>query len=483
MTIIQRTLLGSGILSFIIVGVAAFGIVRLRGVHQTAKASTQVALPRIIHTAEILSAIAENHFRIARYLADETPQVRERLRAQCLGAAKVIDASFAHYRATTHTAADHEDLGALWNARTNYVAQWKHLFEIAETDSVAATEHFQTAVVPAFETIRTVGGELTSKNTAFALREAAALERDIRRSQGILMAIGGAGGLAGLLIACVTARRINRALEQVAASIEASADQVTIASDQIAASSQSLVQTAAVSAAGIEETHSSVSEIVHLTNRNAESARHAKTLASSTREATDTGLGEVHALREAMQGIQEASDSVAKIIRGIDEIAFQTNILALNAAVEAARAGESGLGFAVVADEVRSLAQRSADAARETTTKIQAALQRTQEGACVMARVSEGFERIATRTRETDEIVAGIVQVSQEQETTLGHLNQAMAQINHLTQGTAANAEESSAAADSMKQQALSLNESLSRLRALVGPAVRAVEQPATESK
>ena len=147
----------------------------------------------------------------------------------------------------------------------------------------------------------------------------------------------------------------------------------------ITASSQSLAEGASEQAASLEETSASLEEMSSMTRHNAENAQKANELAKQARSAADKGVADMQAMNAAMEAIKNSSDDIAKIIKTIDEIAFQTNILALNAAVEAARAGEAGMGFAVVADEVRNLAQRSAQAAKETAGQIEGAI--SQDGA------------------------------------------------------------------------------------------------------
>jgi methyl-accepting chemotaxis protein len=170
-----------------------------------------------------------------------------------------------------------------------------------------------------------------------------------------------------------------------------------------------------------------------------------------------------------MSAIQTSSSEVAKIIKSIDEIAFQTNILALNAAVEAARAGEAGAGFAVVAEEVRNLAERSAQAARETARKIQDALDKSSQGVAVSEKVAASFGQINAKAATVDDLVAGIATASAEQASGLEQLNSAMAEMDKVTQSNAANAEESASAAEELNAQAVSQREAVAELLALAG--------------
>jgi methyl-accepting chemotaxis protein len=154
-----------------------------------------------------------------------------------------------------------------------------------------------------------------------------------------------------------------------------------------------------------------------------------------------------------MEQIKAASDDIAKILKTIDEIAFQTNILALNAAVEAARAGEAGAGFSVVAGEVRALAKRSAVAARETAAKIDDCAQKSRQGVEISAGVAANFETIQQQIRRLDGLVANIASASDEQSTGLGQLNSSVQKLDHVVERTAASAEESAAVASELGER------------------------------
>ncbi|MFT3782150.1 MAG: methyl-accepting chemotaxis protein [Nibricoccus sp.] len=264
-------------------------------------------------------------------------------------------------------------------------------------------------------------------------------------------------------------RGITRSLKLIATHLGDGAGQVTAAAGQVAAASQSLAEGSSEQAASLEETGSSLEEMASMTKRNADSARQAKELAAETRAAAELGSSDVAEMKAAMDAIKSSSDEISKIIKTIDEIAFQTNILALNAAVEAARAGEAGAGFAVVADEVRSLAQRAAHSAHETGTKIEEAIQRSEGGVRISAKVVASLNQIVEKARKVDSFVAEIAQASSEQSDGIAQLNTAIVQMDKVTQSNASNAEETASAAEELSGQAATLTEIVADLQQLVG--------------
>ena len=208
-----------------------------------------------------------------------------------------------------------------------------------------------------------------------------------------------------------------------------------------------------------------------MTKRSAENSQKANDLAREARGAAEKGAEDMRQMSGAMEAIKASSDDIAKIIKTIDEIAFQTNILALNAAVEAARAGEAGMGFAVVADEVRSLAQRSAQAAKETSAKIEGAIGKANQGVQISGKVGVALEEIVARVRQVDELAAEVASASREQSQGISQVNLAVGQMDKVTQSNAASAEESASAAEELNAQAATMKAVVGELLKIVGGA------------
>ena len=287
-------------------------------------------------------------------------------------------------------------------------------------------------------------------------------------NRGLLIGVA-AALLIGCGLACLITRSTTTVLQRVSTSLSESSNQVVSASSQVTSASQTLAEGANTQASSLEETSSSLEEMTSMAQRNRDGAQKANELAKEARTAAERGVTDMQTMAAAMDAIKSSSDDIAKIIKTIDEIAFQTNILALNAAVEAARAGEAGMGFAVVADEVRNLAQRCAQAAKETAGKIEGAIVKTGQGVELSGKVAQALNEIVAKVREVDDLAAEAVSGSQEQTQGITQINAAVGQMDKITQSNAATAEEAAAAAQELNAQAMTMKQSVAELLQLVG--------------
>jgi methyl-accepting chemotaxis protein len=268
-----------------------------------------------------------------------------------------------------------------------------------------------------------------------------------------LLLTTGAGAILTLIFAMLVQAWVTQRLRTLIGSLNQHVEFTTSALGQVTASSHNLLQGAPELAASLQEISSSLEELGGVARRNSENARKANGLATETRTTAENGDSRLQEMSQLLESMKTSSTSSSRIIRTIDEIAFQTNILALNASVEAARAGEAGMGFAVVAEEVRNLAQRTAEAARETADHIEASVQQNTRAVTLGSGVSNTFSEIVVRIRRMDELVAEIAAASEEQRQGVDQVNLALAQIDKVTQSNAASAEEAASSELDLNQQ------------------------------
>ncbi len=276
------------------------------------------------------------------------------------------------------------------------------------------------------------------------------------------------GVVLGISLALVITRGITKPVNRIINGLTDAANQVSAASEQVAAAGQSLAEGASEQASSLEETSSSLEEMSSMTRQNADNANQANTLASEASTSADKGMKAMESMTSAMQEIKRSSDETAKIIKVIDEIAFQTNLLALNAAVEAARAGDAGKGFAVVAEEVRNLAQRSAEAAKDTSNLIESSQKNADSGVRSTQEVMEILKSVTESVKKVNDIMTEVAAASNEQTTGIEQINTAITQMDQVVQQSASNSEESASAAEELAAQAQQMQEIVHELAQVV---------------
>ncbi|MDN3919754.1 methyl-accepting chemotaxis protein [Roseateles violae] len=317
---------------------------------------------------------------------------------------------------------------------------------------------------------------LNMKSICEPLTEAEALaaaiaEGDLTRP---LAAVDGSDETAQLLRSL---HRMQQALQGLVGQLRSSADSIRLASAEIATGNQDLSGRTEQTASNLQQAASSMVQLTGTVKQTADSARTANQLASSASSAAARGGDVVGQVVATMEDINSSSKKIADIIGVIDGIAFQTNILALNAAVEAARAGEQGRGFAVVAGEVRSLAQRSAQAAREIKGLIGASVERVEAGSRLVQDAGSTMGEIVGGVQRVSDIIGEISAAASEQSDGIGQVNQSVVQLDQMTQQNAALVEQSTAAAESLRDQAERLSQAVDRFR-IAGPATAPAAAP-----
>jgi methyl-accepting chemotaxis protein len=282
----------------------------------------------------------------------------------------------------------------------------------------------------------------------------------------ISMVVGGT--LFGLILGFLFARSLSKSLNRMSEDISGAAEQTSSGGTQLAAASAQLSSGSTEAAASLEETVASLEELASMVRMNTDNAKQANSLSQNSKDAAEKGSSEIEKLVKAMSEIASGSKKIEEIIHVIDDIAFQTNLLALNAAVEAARAGEQGKGFAVVAEAVRSLAQKSAEAAKDINSLIKDNVEKSFHGATIASNSGAVLQDILIAVKKVADLNGEIAAGSQEQTTGLEQISKAMNQLDQATQGNAASSEEVAASSEEMSSQANALADLVSELQLLV---------------
>ena len=359
-------------------------------------------------------------------------------------------------------------LVALTAPLEEYLEQVSLSIKLSGSD-VAAAHGASEKLQSSFRHMEDAMAELSDAIEAEAKRAQAVAEAGFASFVSTLLGVSAAAASLLIVASVLVARSIPRPFVAIIAGLREAAAANALSANLVAQTSAAIASSSSQQAAALEETGASLEEISSMARRNTGSAQRATVIARSTRAAADAGTTAVAAMNTAMAEIKISSDGIAKIIKTIDEIAFQTNILALNAAVEAARAGEAGLGFAVVAEEVRALAQRSAQAAKEIATQIDDSVRKSHHGASVCGQVAVHLNEIAAKSREVDQLISEIATASQEQTQGIVQVNTAIGEMDRAVQGGAARAEEGAGVARELTERSARLQGTVDELATAVG--------------
>ena len=470
-TIAKRIVSGGALLLALLAVAIGLGVFALKTIENLAVANLQNdAVPGTILAVDMTTYTYRAHIRTLMAGMASNAADREKDLKQVEGNAAIVAKAVQDYEPTIFQEEDRKNFEQLKLLRAKYVsARDGYLALVRDNKLDEAKAYAQSTLEPAFFPFRDQMVVVLKYNTDNVVSVTAHIVKTSLSAVSTMSIVGALILALAIAAGMVIIRGINRTLQIAVGALDDAASQVAAASTQVSSSSQSLAEGASEQAASLEETSSSLEELSSMTTQNDSHAQTAKQLSGETREAADKGNADMEDMDHAMGAIKSSSNDISKIIKTIDEIAFQTNILALNAAVEAARAGEAGAGFAVVAEEVRALAQRSAASAKETANKIEVAIQSGEQGALISGKVAKSLGIIVERARKVDELVAGIARASQEQKEGIGQINTAVSQMDKVTQSNASGAEETAAASEELNAQAVAMKDTVSKLRNLVG--------------
>ena len=422
------------------------------------------------------------HLQKIRALTADNPTQQERLaaleRTQHQWQASAIDPVIALRRAATADGSLDAVVAAeqAGKGKAAMDAMRALLADIGKTESMLLAQRAdEAAALKARTTVVLLGGGavavllaavlaiLLTRNITIPLGEAVALAQRVAQGDLGSHIVVRSRDETGELMAAL--RDMNAALVRIVGEVRSGTETIATASSQIAAGNMDLSSRTEQQASSLEETASSMEELTAAVKQNADNALAARSLASSASAVAVKGGAVVSEVVQTMGSINESSRKIADIIGVIDGIAFQTNILALNAAVEAARAGEQGRGFAVVATEVRNLAQRSASAAREIKGLIDDSVDKVGAGSKLVDQAGATMQDVVDSVQRLSAIIGDITNASEEQRIGIEQVNEAISQMDQVTQQNAALVEEAAAAANAMQEQAAQLSQAVQVFR------------------
>ena len=470
-TIRARLTFGFGAVLAITTVLGLFLLAGLSTIGRSASAISRNSLPATEATAQIESYVRQNQVFTLRHILAESAAEMAALEEQMKAITVANDQAYAEYEKAVSRPRDRELFDDLVPARKEYINLRRELLDISRRKAGTTQESldfYQTRLLPAMERYITRIAAARQESRQYAHANSDSIARSLGWARGGIL-VGIIGVIAvGCVLAWFIVSSVAKVLRKSVAELATGAEQVASAAAQVASSAQSLSQGASTQGATLQETSASMEEVANMTRRNADDSHEAAATMESTDKAVQDANIALHEMVSSMAAIGASSQKVSGIIRTIDEIAFQTNILALNAAVEAARAGEAGAGFAIVADEVRGLAQRSAQAARDTADLIEESIAKAGEGHKRVGQVSSAIQAIGSSATVVKRLVDSVSTASKQQSRGIEHVSTAVTQLERVAHTTAAVAEESAAASEELSAQVETVIHVVGRLAELV---------------
>jgi methyl-accepting chemotaxis protein len=471
-TVGTKVTLTCGALVVTIAFLGGFSTYNLRDLNRITQHIISDPLPGTVRMATVQAETIAMRGNLWRHIAEPDPSARTEMERSIDENKRIANATLLEYEATVTTT---EDRALFQQLKTQLQRFEDALPEVLALSRAGKTPEarisYHANAEPSFEAAKASLAGLMALNRKNGETDASESQQTYTRTFWILLLAALLCSAAGIVTAFVVIRNLNRVLRQVVTDLSQGASQVAAAAGQIASSSQSLAQGSTEQAASLEEISASSEEISAMARRGTDNSREAADLVGNSQRKfvqTNESLEQTVA---AMGEISAQSGKISRIIKVIDEIAFQTNILALNAAVEAARAGQAGMGFAVVADEVRNLAQRCAQAAGDTATLIEDSITKSNDGKAKVDQVAENIRTITAEFGHVKTLVDEVDKGSQEQTRGIEHVAKAVTQMHEVTNTTAAGAEEGASAAEELHAQSESLMAIVRQLGEMVGAA------------
>ncbi len=465
---LYSTVAALGGVAFLVAGLGAWNLRDVNGMLDETIGKTAVKLDQVnslrAHSWEMAAAMRGSYVFADLKNPAKVEEAFNDWKAAHKGANEII----AEMRPLLVTEEGRQMLARFESTLGNYATLAQQYIQLCRDGKLDQVQDIASKVLVSLNTLDEIGQEFRGLQLKL-LKEAEAEGEKVASRSNWTMAVLACLIAAIAWAATIAVRGINRTLVDSIGSLAESAEQVGGAASQVSASSQSLAQGTSEQAASVEETSSSSEEINSMARANSEKSLAAAALMGQSQQRFVETRNLLDQSVAAMSEINTQSDKIARIIKVIDEIAFQTNILALNAAVEAARAGEAGMGFAVVADEVRNLAQRCAQAAKDTSTLIEESIAKSNDGKAKVDHVADAFTAISDEVNKVKALVDEVSMGSLEQSKGIEQVRKAMTEIEQVTQRAAASAEESASASEELSAQSVALKDVVGRLAAMVG--------------
>ena len=469
MTIGRKLFLGFGAVIGLTVLLGVIALVRLSAVADGVDRIVSNSLPEIYSVAKLTAVSKEQKAAMLSYIASTNASQAASFEAVLAANTVQLDTALKIWEKKNTTAGDREHFAKWTQAHENLMRAWAKILALSRASRRSQSmdlwigEALPAAVERAKVLTEMVDASKASGDAEAGLATKAAAAGRMWILTVLLLTVS-----LGFALAIFIMRSTTFDLSQAVDELSRGAEQVTSVAAQISSGSQSLAQGTSEQAASLEETSASSQEMAAMTKKNADSSLEAANLMSIVDHRVLDANATLAEMVISMREITTSSDKISKIIKVIDEIAFQTNILALNAAVEAARAGQAGMGFTVVAEEVRNLAQRSAQAAKDTAALIEESIGRSNEGNTKLGKVEEVIRSITESAQKVKTLIDDVNLSSTEQARGSEQIANSITQMEQVTQQAAASAEQSASAGEQMSTQAKAMLAVISRLKAMV---------------